>query len=385
MELVAEVASRMGLDFLDTCFHLCPSSVLHAIGAWGVPYRFYHWIFGQALERIEARHLARAAHIYELMVPAEPCHAFLVKDGSRLEMRVVAAHVLAHSDFFKHNIYFSHLPQDAVYRFALHAGRMACYERMYGRDKVERILDAALALSNQVRPGFPKKREEDLLFFLAQHSPVLGGWQRDVILMVREEGIYFWPQTTTRIINEGWATYWHTHVIRRLPLTEEEAVEFALLQSSVLAPTRFTPNYYLLGYEIFNYLARRGENIFSVRSLCDDVAFLENYLTADLITRLGLCIYHQGNLHSCDPGEVKRKLIQRVRNGGHPYVLVRGVGSRRELILTHLYENVELDFSGLERTMAQVHFLWGGNVVLETVTRGRKAIITYDGRRLTLQ
>ena len=55
------------------------------------------------------------------------------------------------------------------------------------------------------RKQFPPKPEKDLLLFIEQYSRELEEWQRDILTMMREEMLYFWPQLETKIMNEGWA------------------------------------------------------------------------------------------------------------------------------------------------------------------------------------
>jgi spore cortex formation protein SpoVR/YcgB (stage V sporulation) len=43
--------------------------------------------------------------------------------------------------------------------------------------------------------------------FIMEYSTVLEDWQRDIMTIIREEMLYFWPQLETKIMNEGWASY----------------------------------------------------------------------------------------------------------------------------------------------------------------------------------
>ncbi len=66
---------------------------------------------------------------------------------------------------------------------------------------------------------FPPQPEKDLLLFIESYSRELTDWQRDILTMMREEMLYFWPQLETKIMNEGWASYWHQRIIREMDLT----------------------------------------------------------------------------------------------------------------------------------------------------------------------
>src|SRR5699024_10070646 len=81
---------------------------------------------------------------------------------------------------------------------------------------------------------FPQRPENDLLLFIQENSRELEDWQRDILTMMREEMLYFWPQLETKIMNEGWASYWHQRIIREMDLTSDETIEFATLNAGVV-------------------------------------------------------------------------------------------------------------------------------------------------------
>src|SRR5262249_33230562 len=104
---------------------------------------------------------------------------------------------------------------------------------------------------------FPPEPEKDLLLFLAEHSPDLEPWQRDILHIVRAEQLYFLPQMQTKIMNEGWASYHHARIIRELDLPEGDFVEFARMHSGVLAPSKRNVNPYYVGMKVFEDIERR--------------------------------------------------------------------------------------------------------------------------------
>src|SRR5439155_10732916 len=65
-------------------------------------------------------------------------------------------------------------------------------------------------------PKFPEKPEKDILLFIMRHAPHLQPWQRDIIEIVRSEMLYFVPQMQTKVMNEGWASIWHSRIMREL-------------------------------------------------------------------------------------------------------------------------------------------------------------------------
>src|SRR2546421_10010743 len=126
--------------------------------------------------------------------------------------------------------------------------------------------------------------------------------------------LYFIPQMQTKVMNEGWASLWHSRIMRRLGdarvISDSETVEFAQLHSGVLSPSRTSLNPYYLGFKMYEDIERRWDNptkeeqerlgrkpgmglkkIFEVRGLENDVSFLLNYLTKDLVKDLDLYLF----------------------------------------------------------------------------------------------
>src|SRR5690606_5674796 len=141
------------------------------------------------------------------------------------------------------------------------------------------------------------------------YSRELEDWQRDIMTMIREEMLYFWPQLETKIMNEGWATYWHQRIMREMDLTTEEAIEYSKLNANVIQPSPTSINPYYLGLKIFEDIEKRYDNpteemrkrgvkpnsgrekIFEVREIDNDQSFLRNYLTKELIEEEDLYLY----------------------------------------------------------------------------------------------
>src|SRR5690625_7264200 len=92
---------------------------------------------------------------------------------------------------------------------------------------------------------FPPRPEKDLLLFIQENSRELEDWKRDIFTMMREEMVYFWPQLETKIMNEGWASYWHQRIIREMDLTSDETIEFATLNWGLVQPSehQIKPSY----------------------------------------------------------------------------------------------------------------------------------------------
>jgi stage V sporulation protein R len=215
MTEIDELARSFGLDPFPMRYELCPAETLHTIAAYGMPTRFQHWSFGKQYRRLRLQHELGWGKIFELVINSNPCCAYLLESNSLLENKLITAHVIAHSDFFKNNIYFDRTNRDMLSSMNALAERIRDYETRYGLDAVEAFLDAALAVQEHVDPshyGREKRRhgnvetpESDVMWFIARQSRTLTDWQRDLLASLHEEMLYFRPQIDTKIMNEGWA------------------------------------------------------------------------------------------------------------------------------------------------------------------------------------
>ncbi|AHF06747.1 SpoVR family protein [Desulfitobacterium metallireducens] len=415
---IAVVARDLGLDFYPVHFEVCPAETLYTFGAYGMPVRFTHWSFGKSFYRLKMQYDLNLSRIYELVINSNPSYAFLLEGNSLVQNKLVIGHVYAHVDFFKHNHYFQRTPQDMVERMGAHAEQIRKYELIHGREKVEQVLDAVLSIQEHVdfrahlaqrkekdsrvpskkylnslyedlweeespQENLENKREhEDLLLFIMEHSSILEEWERDIISMIREESLYFFPQIETKIINEGWATFWHSRIMHELDLSDEEVMDFAMMHSQVVQPSRLSLNPYYLGVKIWEELAEKNdmEYLFDVRETENDVSFIRNHLDRELIDKLNLFNFRKIGAHwqvtDTDWEKVRDNLVQQLVNGGHPKIVVTDgdYEGKRILYLRHAHEGMDLDIVYLEKTLLLVQKLWGRIAVLETVIDGKKVL-----------
>jgi stage V sporulation protein R len=284
------------------------------------------------------------------------------------------------------------------------------YEDLWGLDQKEKKVQEERDQRPGKPPKFPEKPEKDLLLFLSHHAPHLQPWQRDIIEIVRAEMLYFVPQMQTKTMNEGWASTWHSRIMREMGdsgiISDSDFVEFAQLHSSVLTPSRTSLNPYYIGYKIFEDIERRWDNptideqeqlgrqpgmgrqkLFEVREMENDVSFLRNYLTEDLIKDLDLYLYKKEGdewvIVEKNWQKVRDTIVTNMTNFGQPYLVVDNGDYRgnRELYIKHLYESQELDLGYAEKTLQHVYVLWGRPVHLETVYENKRILLTYDGER----
>lgn len=303
-EKIRRIASAFGLDWYPQEFELCDHIQMLGYMAYsGMPSHYPHWSFGKAFEKQRTLYDYGVTGLpYELVINSNPALAYLMKDNSLLLQILTIAHVYAHNDFFKNNFTFKTThAEDTIARFKVHADRIRKYREdpSIGADRVEGILDAAHSLSLQCRrnlaiPKLTRKQEEerlrdkyygqpedpyqelhqavavdeksyrkelrkvpiepdeDILLFIRDYNPRLSEWEKDILTIVHEEAQYFIPQIETKIMNEGWASYWHKRILDSLQLPQELQLEFMVRHNQVLRPPRIGINPYHLGWTIWN-------------------------------------------------------------------------------------------------------------------------------------
>lgn len=456
VEQIWDIALRFGLDPFPTNFEIVPASVMYEVGSYALPGRYSHWTFGKAYHRMKTMYDFGLSKIYEVVINTNPSYGFLMETNSPVQNKMVISHVLGHVDFFKNNVYFSKTNRRMVESVSAHARRIMEYEFKHGRKSVERFLDAVLAIEEHIDPNFfirrevspeeerrraelrpregryddlwkldrsedstdapaieadgknesqPRLPEKDLVLYIMNNSPTLSSWQRDLIGMVHEEMEYFVPQMQTKIMNEGWASFWHARIMRELDLGDQEHLEFAELHSGVVSPQKGQLNPYYLGYKIYEDIERRWDNpsederktfgrkgnegrekIFEVREIDNDVSFLRNYLTEELCEELDLFVYELVEEEEWTISEkrwqrVRDQLVANMTNFGFPYLQVENgdYNGNRELYLKHSYEGTELDLRYARKALEHVYTLWGRPVHLETVVDGEATVLHFNG------
>ncbi|WP_353856268.1 SpoVR family protein [Bacillus sp. Bos-x628] len=448
---ITEIAEGFGLDFYPMRYEICPAEIIYTFGAYGMPTRFSHWSFGKQFYKMKLHYDLGLSKIYELVINSNPCYAFLLDNNSLVQNKLIVAHVLAHCDFFKNNCRFQNTKRDMVESMAAAAERIKEYEIHHGTKEVESFLDAVLAIQEHIDPSlvrpklswniedeeeleeeklkqktpyddlwgmdegktiekkkpvkqFPPKPEKDLLLFIEAHSRELEPWQRDVLTMLREEMLYFWPQLETKIMNEGWASYWHQRIMRELDLDSSESIEFAKLNAGVVQPSKTGINPYYLGLKIFEDIEERYNHpneelkragvtegsgrskMFEVREIESDISFIRNYLTKDLVMREDLYLFQkQGRDYKVIDKEwkaVRDQLVSMRVNGGFPYLTVIDGDylKNNELYIKHWYEGIELDLKYLEKVLPYLYQLWGRSVHIESVLEDKEVMFSYDGK-----
>ena len=487
-EIIADHARREGLDFYDTIFEMLDFDGMNQVAAYGgFPQRYPHWRFGMEYERLRKQHAYGLGKIYEMVINNDPCYAYLLNDNAPVDQKTVMAHVYAHCDFFKNNIWFSRTNRKMIDEMANHATRIRRHIDKHGLDAVERFLDVCLSLENLTDPHsvfmrriapehgadqdesgiehqvvrYPAKQymdryinppealaanrqkltvehdkprriipmtpHRDVLLFLLKWAP-LEDWQNDVLAMMREEAYYYAPQGQTKIMNEGWATYWHSTMMTRYILQADELITYAEHHAGTLAmgPGRLNP--YKIGVELLRDIEDRWnrgrygkdfddckdleqrrrwgedrkvpervvgkespgrEKIFEVRKVCNDVTFIDGYLTPEFVERYRLFHYRY------DPStnrmvvvdrnfkKIKRQLLFSLTNHAQPFIYVvdGNYANRGELYLVHQHNGVDIDIRFSTETLKNVQHIWGRPVHLQALIDDEMMLFSFDGEQ----
>src|SRR5437762_4870963 len=315
---IAQIAADYCLDTYPNQIEIITSEqMLDAYATTGLPIGYPHWSFGKEFIRNEQAYRRGAQGLaYEIVINSNPCIAYLMEENTITTQALVIAHACyGHNSFFKGNHLFRQwTTPEAILDYLVFARRyvMECEER-HGEDAVEEILDACHALmphgvdryrrpppltlkaeeerlkdrrayqerqfndlwrtlpdkaaTPAKRKGtFPPDPQENILYFVEKFSPKLEPWQRELVRIVRKLAQYFYPQGQTKVMNEGWAVFWHYTILNRLHekglVDDGFMLEFLKSHTNVMYQPGFdNPGYgglnpYTLGYSIFAELRR---------------------------------------------------------------------------------------------------------------------------------
>lgn len=474
---IRQHAVDFGLDFFEVIYEMVDYDEMNMIASYGgFPNRYPHWRFGMQYEELAKSYSYGLSKIYELVINNDPCYAYLMRANANTAQKLVMAHVYGHSDFFKNNAWFSRTNRKMVDEIANHATRIRRYMDQYGQDEVEIFIDAALSLENMIdiyspyfgkasesseeereqerldatgmkfrakpymesfinppeileeerqkrleelaqQEHFPERPERDILGFLIQNAP-LKRWQRDILSIVRKESYYFAPQKMTKIMNEGWASYWHSTIMTTRAMEASEVIDYADMHSGTMGSSPGQLNPYKVGLELFrdieerwnrgqfgaeyeecdDYRERRTwdkklglgrEKIFEVRKIYNDITFIDEFLTEDFCKRHEFFTYRydrqsgQYVIDGRDFKEIKAKLLDSLSNFGLPVILVDDANykNRGELHLNHEESQTPLRLDYARATLENMFRIWNRPVHLETSVDGKRKTLSFNGTR----
>jgi len=458
---IREKVDEFGLDCFPQEFEICDHNQMLGYMAYaGMPSHYPHWSYGKAYEKLKTLYDHGVTGVpYEMVINSSPAIAYLMRDNTLLLQILTIAHVYGHNDFNKNNFTFKSTRADlTVETFKAHALRVRRYveDPSIGMEKVERVLDAAHSLHLQCRRNLairklspeeqieravenaqprsdpfqkiharqervepdlrrvPTEPDEDVLLFIRDHNPYLADWERDLLTIVDEESKFFIAMIETKIMNEGWATYWHKKILEALNLEQGLHLEFLVRHNQVACPIPGQLNPYHLGLRIWEDVYRRWteptaeeikrdgaptkparEKLFEIREVERDVSFLRRYLTEDLLRDMDIFEYEaRGENYvvskvADDDGwrDVKETLIKNVGTNSIPVIKVEDAdfGQNRTLYLKHYHDGRDLHLEYAEKTIAYLQRLWTREVVIETTLEGKKSLLCCNDRGFSVR
>ena len=469
---IEQWAREYGLDFYETIFEMLDYEEMNMVAAYGgFPNRYPHWKFGMEYERLTKSYAYGLHKIYEMVINNDPCYAYLLECNHLVDQKLVMAHVYGHCDFFKNNIWFSKTNRKMMDTMANHATKIRKYIDRYGLEAVEVIPgpmpvarrpdrpafsfhpaheQSRLTADHEVntvskissseymdeyinppeflareklkleqderrRKHFPEEPQRDVMLFLIENAP-LEDWQRDILSMIRDEAYYFAPQAQTKIMNEGWATYWHAKIMTERALTDAEVIDFADHHSGTVAMHPGQINPYKLGFELWKdiedrwnkgkfgkeydecddwqtkrnwdrHLGLGREKIFETRRVHNDITFIDAFFTEEFCHEHKFFIYaynpERGGYEVADRNwkSVKQKLLAGLTNFGQPFIHVidGNFENRGELLLEHRHEGTDLRLDYARDTLEHIFKLWSRPVHIKTMVEGKEKLLGYDG------
>lgn len=452
---------ELGLDPYPAQIEIISSDqMLELYSSTGLPMNYGHWSFGKRYLRDEYQYRKGMSGLaYEIVINSNPCIAYLMEENTMTMQALVIAHAsYGHSDFFRNNYLFKQWTDaSGILDYLSFARRfiLEC-EQKYGHDEVEWTLDAChslqdygvdrykrprkLSLQDEITraqdrsqqrqreahylydtisptatddveeefESFPPEPQENILYFLEKHSPVLEQWQREIVRIVRKIAQYFYPQAQTKVMNEGWATFVHYYIMNRLwekgQLTDGQYLEFIASHSGVVLQSRYDSPYYSgfnpywLGFNMFQDIRRMCEHPSDEdREWFPDIAgrdwrstlreamvnyrdesFIRQFLSPNLIRK-----YHLFRVNDSEDTHYTVDFIQNERgykkvrtaladmytqSQRQPHIQVERADLRysRTLYLTHKkYNKVEL--KDPQKVLDACEYLWGYQVKLDSV------------------
>lgn len=309
---IAIIADEFELDYYPVQLEVITAEqMMDAYASVGMPIGYHHWSYGKAFLSTEKSYRRGEMGLaYEIVINSNPCIAYLMEENTMTMQALVIAHAAyGHNSFFKNNYLFQTWTNaDSIIDYLLFSKNyIADCENRYGESEVELILDSCHALMNygvdkykrpqklslqeeqnrqeeretylqsqvnrvwrtlpqfdteekEAETKYPGEPQENILYFLEKNAPLLKPWQREIVRIVRKMAQYFYPQKLTKIMNEGWATFWHYTILNRLYdkklVNDAFMIEFLKSHTNVLSqPPFYSPHYtsinpYTIGFKM---------------------------------------------------------------------------------------------------------------------------------------
>lgn len=467
LEIYDKEIARLAKDFkLDTYPNqievISAEQMMDAYASTGMPIGYHHWSFGKHFVGVEKSYQRGEMGLaYELVINSNPCISYLMEENTMAMQALVIAHACyGHNSFFKNNYLFKMWTSaDAIIDYLVFAKQyISECEQRYGIDEVESILDACHALMNygvdkykhpaalslqeeKIRQQnreiylqsqvnelwrtipeskthdkhgngkkFPEEPQENILYFIEKNAPLLQSWQREIVRIVRKIAQYFYPQGQTKVMNEGWACFWHYTLINAMYdeglVTDEFMLEILENHTNVIRQPAFNSpwfsgiNPYTLGYNMMQDIKRICQNPSpedkqwfpflantdwltsmdtAMRNFKDE-SFIAQYLSPQLIREMKL--FHLvdddrhpelliGAIHNEQGYQSIRTALSQQYNLGYtdPDIQVFSVDTEgdRSLTLQHKQQNRIPLAASANEVLKHLHALWKFPVRLQTI------------------
>jgi|TARA_R110001592_G_scaffold39955_1_gene131365 stage V sporulation protein R len=419
-EKICEIARSYGLDWFDINYEICDYyEMIGHMSYHGMPSHYNHWSYGKTFERTHLNYnMGQSGLPYEMIINSNPSIAYLMMQNPLYLQVLIMAHCVGHSDFFKNNRCFKDTdPDHVVSRMRNAKKRIQGYieDPSIGQEKVESFLDSLHAIKYQTnRYGIPRqnrdeikaqeikrfnaykkkgllldyddletrrllKPDHDMLSFFTEYYPdKFSNWQLDLLEIVKQDSWYFMPQIQTKILNEGWASFWHYKILHDLKLPDSLHLPFLKMHNAVVRPHLGGVNPYHVGFYIFQKMEREHglERCFEIRSNHDDVAALRMLLDEEDFRELNFFAYENKKDGSAvvtevtdhdDWQTVRNEMIIKTGINMIPHIYVDRVDTDGTLVLKHEHDGRDLDLDYADKVMDHVRAMWDKEVKLFTI------------------
>jgi stage V sporulation protein R len=439
------MANDIGLNYFPIEFEIVPQEVMLEVTTYALPSRARHWVYGQSYDYQKSTGEMGYSKIYEIIMNNNPSYAFLLETNDDTTNTMVMAHCIGHSFCFANNYLFENTDRKMVYHAAERAERIEEYIQRYGIDKVEHCMNMAFSMdrhidwnkgvnrkrytpprkvTKQLIPGqfddiinpnrktsftyienenFPPSSEFDLLWFAINYGN-LEDWQKDIFEIIRQESYYFYPQFSTKILNEGIASFIHADFMGSIKsISAEEHMDFCRIHERVVQPggNPLNINPYFLGFSVLQNIRARWddyksagesnisgmEKVIEVVKEEDDISLIKNYLTKDLVNEMNLFAYKYEKdkagdtfltIESRDPIDVAEYLTKDMHHYRSPLISVEKA-SALGIELKHQSFGKTLDLKNLEKVMGYMSDIFECQIDIETSDdQGNIVHHTYD-------
>lgn len=477
---IARIAESYRLDTYSNQLEIISAEqMIDAYSSTGMPVGYHHWSFGkQFLETEQSYRRGHMGLAYELVINSNPCISYLMEENNLTMQILVIAHACyGHNSFFKGNYLFrTWTDASAIVNYLLFAKRyIAKQEERHGLEAVEGLLDSCHALMNYGidryrRPGkisaeveqqrqaereeymqqqvndlwrtipkkekavedgvarFPPEPQENLLYFIEKNAPLLEPWEREIVRIVRKIAQYFYPQRQTKVMNEGWATFWHYTILNTLYdeglVGDGFMIEFLQSHTNVIAQPDFDAPYfnginpYTLGFSIFRDIRRICEapteedkqffpdiagadwldTLHHAMQNYKDESFILQFLSPKVIRDLKLfSIVDDSRVQHIEVSDIHdergykaiREQLSSQYNMSRqePNIQIYDVDLRgdRSITLRHVQQdNIPLDHATTKEVLKHLHQLWRFDARLESIQDNR-VITKYECTDQTVQ